>query len=32
MNVITRRSSTLNGDAENNTVYMETKEQFYVRR
>jgi hypothetical protein len=24
-NVITRRSSTLNGDAENNIVYMETK-------
>jgi hypothetical protein len=27
MNVITRRSSRLNGDAENNVVYVETKGQ-----
>ena len=26
-NVITRRSSTINGDEENNIVYMETKGQ-----
>jgi hypothetical protein len=27
MNVITRSFSTINGDAENNIVYMETKGQ-----
>ena len=31
-NVITRNSSSFNGDAKNNIVYMETKGQIYFRR